>query len=93
MIQRKEILQTLMTINDVNELKLIRSAIRDRRDEVSSRVKYELTKGDRVIITTKNGIEEGVVEKINRTRAVVDIDDKGFYNVPFSMITKNKENI
>tara|TARA_Y100001963_G_scaffold154726_1_gene244148 strand:+ start:820 stop:1101 length:282 start_codon:yes stop_codon:yes gene_type:complete len=93
MIQRKEILETLMTINDVNELKLIRSAIRDRIDEVSSRVKYELTKGDRVIITTKNGIEEGVVEKINRTRAVVDIDDKGFYNVPFSMITKNKENV
>ena len=93
MIQRKEILETLMTINDVNELKLIRSAIRDRIDEVGSRVKYELTKGDRVIITTKSGIEEGVVEKINRTRAVVNIDDKGFYNVPFNMITKNKENI
>ena len=88
-IERKELLMTLMQIRDVDELRLIRSAINDRIEEVSSRIKYELVIGDRVKVTSKSRIEHGSVIKINKTRAVINLDDKGHYNVPFSMITKS----
>ena len=91
MIERKEILETLMSISDINELKLIRSAIKDRIEEVGSRIKYELRKDDKVIVTSKRGVELGTIIKVNRTRAVVNLDGKGSYNVPFSMITRDKE--
>ena len=52
MIARKELLEDLMSISDVDELRLIRSAISDRIQEVSSRIKYELNKGDSVIVTS-----------------------------------------
>ena len=55
MIERKEILQTLMSIDDINELKLIKSALIDRIAEVSSRIKYTLRIGDEVIVTTNRG--------------------------------------
>tara|TARA_Y100000593_G_C4242608_1_gene302959 strand:+ start:509 stop:793 length:285 start_codon:yes stop_codon:yes gene_type:complete len=87
-IERKELLIELMSISDIDELKLIRSAINDRIKEVGYRVKYTLSKGDVVIVTSKSGVEQGTIIKVNRTRAVVNLDGKGAYNVPFSMITK-----
>ena len=45
-IERKELLVELMSISDVDELKLIRSAINDRIQEVGSKIKYELKMGD-----------------------------------------------
>ena len=86
-IERKEFLMKVMQIRDVNELKLIRTAINDRIKEVSSRIKYELKKGDAIIVTSKKGVEDGIIEKINRTRAVVRMNGTS-WNVPFSMITK-----
>ena len=91
MIERKEVLQTLMSIDDISELKLIRSAISDRIEEVSSRIKYGLKINDRVKVDNRGRIEYGNITKINRTRAVVNIDGKGKYNVPFSLITKYQE--
>ena len=90
-IGRKELLADLMQFRDVNELRLIRSAISDRIKEVSSRIKYELKKGDAITVTSKKGVEEGIIEKINRTRAVVRMNGTS-WNVPFSMIAKQKEN-
>ena len=87
MIERKELLTKLMQIRDINELRLIRSAISDRIKEVSSRIKYDLRKGDAIIVTSRKGVEDGIIEKINRTRAVVRMNGTS-YNVPFSMITK-----
>ena len=91
MIERKEVLETLMSIDDISELKLIRSAISNRIEEVGSRIKYELRINDRVKVTSKSRVEYGNIIKINRTKAVVNLDDRGHYNVPFSMITKDKE--
>ena len=90
-IERRELLGQLMSISDVDELKLIRSAINDRIKEVGSKIKYELKMGDRVQVTSKNRVEYGFVIRVNRTRAVINLDDKGHYNVPFSMITKSQE--
>ena len=88
-IERKELLIKLMQIRDLNELRLIRSAINDRIKEVGSAIKYDLNKGDKVVIDSprRELKEEGTIVKVNRTRAVVNINGKQ-WNVPFSMITK-----
>ena len=88
-IERKELLITLMQIRDINELRLIRSAINDRIIEVGSAIKYDLGKGDKVVIDSprRELKEEGTIVKVNRTRAVVLIDGTK-WNVPFALITK-----
>ena len=86
-IERKEFLSTLMQIRDMDELRLIRSAISDRIKEVASAIKYDLFPGDKVTINSKRLTEDGVIKKVNRTRAVVLIDGTK-WNVPFALITK-----
>ena len=49
MIERKEVLEILMSLEDIGELKLIRSAVNDRIRELGHRIKYQLNKGDSVI--------------------------------------------
>ena len=88
MIERKELLIQLMQMRDLDELRLIQSAIRDRIKEVSSAIKYDLDKGDIVTVNSSSkDNEEGTIVKVNRTRAVVNINGTS-WNVPFSMIAK-----
>ena len=42
-----------------------------------------------VNVKSKHGIETGTIDKVNRTRAVVNINGK-LWNVPFSLITKTE---
>ena len=88
-IEKKDLMVELMTMTDISELRMIRSAISDRIKEVASAIKYDLDKGDKVTIDSprRELQEDGVIMKVNRTRAVVMIDGKQ-WNVPFSMITK-----
>ena len=86
-IERKELLENLMQIRDMDELRLFRAAINDRIKEVASAIKYDLFPGDKVAIDSKRITEEGIIKKVNRTRAVVLIDGKQ-WNVPFALITK-----
>ena len=88
-IERKELLMQLMQIRDLDELRLIRSAINDRIKEVGSAIKYDLDKGDKVVIDSprRELKEEGTIVKVNRTRAVVNINGKQ-WNVPFALINK-----
>ena len=90
MSNKQDIMIELMTMTDIDELRMIRSAISDRIKEVGSAVKYELKIGDSVIVTSSKGTESGSINKINRTRAVVTMNEIQ-YNVPFSMITKQGE--
>ena len=52
-------------------------------------VKYDLNRGDIVEIDSprRELKEEGTIVKVNRTRAVVNINGMK-WNVPFSLITK-----
>ena len=86
MKEYNEVMQTIMLMDDIDKLKEMQSVIRDRIDSISFRIGRQLYTGDRVKVTSKSGIEYGHVIKVNRTRAVVNLD-KGKYNVPFSMIT------
>ena len=88
-IERKEFLSTLMQIRDMDELRLIRSAISDRIKQVASAIKYDLQNGDKVKINSprRELSEDGTIIKVNRTRAVVLIEGKQ-WNVPFALIEK-----
>ena len=88
-IERKELLLKLMQMRDLDELRLIQSAVRDRIKEVSSAIKYDLDKGDKVIVDSprRELKEEGTIVKVNRTRAVVNINGTK-WNVPFALINK-----
>ena len=91
-MKKEDLIIELMTMTDISELRMIRSAISDRIKEVASAIKYDLDKGDKVTIDSprRELQEDGVIMKVNRTRAVVMIDGKQ-WNVPFSMITKQGE--
>ena len=89
MIERKELIETLIQMNDLDELRLIKSVIDDKMKSLGLTIKYDLAKGDTVTVKSpsKNN-EEGTIVKVNRTRAVVNINGTS-WNVPFSMITKS----
>ena len=84
-----EIEQKINLIEDVRELKQIQQFVKDRKRALGNRLKYELTVGDNVLVHASNGIEEGTVTKVNRTRAVVDMRG-GSWTVRFEMITKEQ---
>tara|TARA_Y100000310_G_C20342918_1_gene650663 strand:+ start:10 stop:378 length:369 start_codon:yes stop_codon:yes gene_type:complete len=88
-VDKKELLATLMQMRDLDELRLIRSAISDRIKEVANAIKYDLRIGDPVLIKSprKELKETGTIVKVNRTRAVVNISGKE-WNVPFSLLAK-----
>ena len=71
------------------DLRILKSVIDDRLKIIGHMVKYSLDRGDIVMVEggRKIGKEEVTIVKLNRTRAVVNINGKQ-WNVPFSMITK-----
>tara|TARA_R100000808_G_scaffold59_6_gene430 strand:+ start:4906 stop:5175 length:270 start_codon:yes stop_codon:yes gene_type:complete len=77
-------------IEDIRDLRVIQQFIKDRRDYLGNKTKYKLAVNDKVKVTSNSKVEYGVIQKINRTRAVVIIDGRR-WNVPFSMITKENK--
>ena len=73
-----------------DDLDKVRDSIKMRRNDLSRQVISQLSIGDSVLIDSKGRVERGTIRKINRSRAVVDIENKGGYNVPFSMIRKEQ---
>ena len=96
-----EIERQINLIEDSRELDAVYGFVKDRRRALGNRLKYILSVGDRVAISSKGKVEEGTVTKINRTRAIVSIDhttSHGTYarnwSVPFtSMKVKEKGEI
>ena len=54
-------------------------------DIIESKVKSSLYIDQEVYVVQKNKKESGVIKKVNKTRAVVTIDNRS-WNVPFTMI-------
>jgi hypothetical protein len=84
-----ELILEINTMADKSDLRILRNVVNDRIKVIGSMVKHKLNRGDIVIVEggRKIGKEEGTITKLNRTRAVVNINGKE-WNVPFSMITK-----
>ena len=84
-----ELMLEINTIVDKSDLRILRDVVNDRIKVVGSMIKYTLNRGDIVMVDggRKLDKDEGTIVKINRTRAVVNINGKQ-WTVPFSMITK-----
>ena len=83
----KEIRTKINQIEDIRDLQTITDIIKLRLKDLAAKTKRGLKIGDKVQINGSSKIRRGTITKINRTRAVVNIDDR-LWNVPFSMITK-----
>ena len=85
------ITDNIRKITNTNHLRQIQREIKEQRDYIGRQIGNQLQRGDKVRVNSGTGIEYGEVTKVNRTRAVVRIDDRS-WNVPFSMITKENSN-
>ena len=81
------ITDSIREITNINHLNTVSKEIKEQRDYIGRKIGNQLQRGDNVRVNGTNGIEKGEVIKVNRTRAVVRIDNRR-WNVPFSMITK-----
>ena len=84
------LINEINSIHDNTDLRILRNVINDRIKVLGSVIKYSLNRGDLVSVKTKSKTETGTIDKVNRTRAVVNINGK-LWNVPFSLITKQQE--
>ena len=74
-------------LDNIDDLNTIRDIIKNQRKYLAQKNAFNLIKGDKVKIVGSGKIQEGTIEKINRTRAVVMVGNTG-WNVPFEMIRK-----
>ena len=84
-----ELMLEINTMVSKKDLRILRDVVNDRIKVIGHMVKYTLDRGDIVMVEggKKLDKDEGTIVRINRTRAVVNINGKE-WNVPFSMITK-----
>ena len=85
------ITDNIRKITNTNHLRTIQKEIKEQRDYIGRKIGNQLQRGDKVRVNSGTSIEYGEVTKVNRTRAVVNIDNRS-WNVPFSMITKEVDN-
>ena len=81
-----DIISHIMTkMTDTDELNHLKKVIDMRRKSIASDLKAILKPGDRVKVDSTK-IPEGIVHKVNRTKAVI-LDDTGMgWDVPLTMI-------
>ena len=84
------LIKEINSIHDTTELRILRDVVSDRIKVIGSVLKYSLNRGELVNVKSKHGTETGTIDKVNRTRAVVNINGK-LWNVPFTLITKISE--
>ena len=84
-----EIHRHIMFLATQEELDEVVRSVKTRRNDLAKQLKATLSKGDFVLVDNRNGkVERGTIVKVNKTRAVVTINNQG-WNVPLSMIRKD----
>lgn len=92
-MDKSTIIDWVLSQTNANVLRPISEAIRDRKDTLSSKLKYELEPDMEVDINGTKKFNKGIVVKVNKTRAVIKVvinGDEQQYTVPFSMISKKE---
>ena len=84
---KEEIGLEILSVRDTVDVRFLRNICDEQIRSISNMLKYDLSPGDKVSVKSKRISEDGVVKKVNRTRAVVLIEGKQ-WNVPFALITK-----
>ena len=86
----KNLINSINAIDNMADLNVVIDVIRSKqkslRASVAAVAKTQFSVGDNVDINTrKKGVLKGVITKVNRTRAICDINGSS-YNVPFSIM-------
>ena len=85
----KALINSINKIDNIKDLNVVIDVIRSKqkslRASVAAVAKTQFSVGDTVNIDSKKGNLVGVITKINRTRAICDINGSS-YNVPFSIM-------
>ena len=85
-----DIYKSIMSLETQEQIKEVQGYLKTRRKDLGREIISSLSIKDNVLIHSNGKVERGILLKVNRTRAVVDIENKGAYNVPFSMIRKEQ---
>ena len=89
-MNKDQVIDWILTTSEIDELSDVKSALNDRRDTLSSKIKYQLSPGMTVKVNGTSKFTEGEVKKVNKTRAVLEVNINGNverYNVPFTMLS------
>ena len=85
----KDLINLIDKIDNMKDMNNVIASLKIRRaflkNELARKAKSTFSVGDAVKIQTRSGSEKGIITKINRTRAVCDINGSS-YNVPFSIM-------
>ena len=85
----KDLINLIDKIDNMKDMNNVISSLKIRRaflkNELARKAKTNFSVGDTVNIDSKKGNLVGVITKINRTRAICDINGSS-YNVPFSIM-------
>jgi len=74
-------------LDSIDDLNIIKEIVTHQRKWLAQKNSHSLMKGDKVKIIGSSKIQKGIIEKVNKTRAVVMVGDTG-WNVPFEMLRK-----
>ena len=82
-----DIRNKISDLDNMDDLNIIKQIVANQRKYLAQKNAFGLVKGQKVRITGSSKIKEGVVEKVNRSRALVMVENVG-WNVPFEMLRK-----
>jgi len=87
----KNIINSINAIDNMADLNVVIAVIKAKQKSLrasrNATAKANFTVGDTVNFDGRKGTMSGVIDKINRTRAIVSIGDAGMkYSVPFSIM-------
>ena len=88
-VEKEITIEYISKLDDLDDLKYMLDLIKSRRRALAASNAYQLVKGDKVKIIGSGKTQRGVIEKVNRTRAIVMVDNRG-WNVPFEMLRKDE---
>ena len=85
----KKLISQIDKIDNMKDMNNVIASLKIRRaflkNELARKAKSNFSVGDTVNIKTRSGSVEGIITKINRTRAICTINGDSF-NVPFSIM-------
>lgn len=86
---KKSIINAINNISSTDEMNEVIQLIKIKQKQLRSMkamdIKSSISVGSNVIVNSRSGSEQGVVTKIKRTKAVVEIDGR-LWNCPLSLL-------
>lgn len=86
---KKSIINAINNISSTDEMNEVIGLIKIKQKQLRAmkamNVKSSISVGSNVIVNSRSGSEKGIVTKIKRTKAVVEIDGR-LWNCPLSLL-------